>query len=268
VVGKLRAFVRAGRPAAPAAAALAAALVAAAPAHAQLGDRSLRFGDQGGDVRALQGYLDAMGYRTAESGRYDRFTRSIVRGFEADYGLRVDGVVSPPEAGVIKQTATASPGNGGTRYRKAPPPGPAPTGLPVVVGERARVLPNGLAAAPANAPAEVKAIIAAGNEIARLPYKWGGGHAAWRDSGYDCSGSVTYAFRTSFRRGRYPTFGYSNWGLPGPGRWVTVYASSWHVFMVVAGLRFDTSGLRIAGSRWTTQARSMGGFVSRHPPSF
>ena len=239
-------------------------------AHAQLGDRVLRLGKRGKDVRALQGYLDASGYGVIETGRYDGQTRTGVRAFQADYGFRATGVVSARMARMIKNTATAPPGYGGTEYGKVtgPPPGPTPTGLTTVAGNTARVLRDGTAAAPENAPAEVKKIIASGNEIAKLPYKWGGGHAGWRDAGYDCSGSLTYAFRTTFRAGRYPTFGYSGWGAPGKGRWITTYASSYHVYMIVAGLRFDTSGLRIAGSRWTTQARSSAGFVPRHPVGF
>jgi peptidoglycan hydrolase-like protein with peptidoglycan-binding domain len=245
--------------------ALGCGLLAPAAAHAGLGDRVLKLGKRGADVRALQGYLDAAGYRVAQTGRYDRATRARVLGFETDYGLGVNGVVSPREARTIKSSATAPPGYGGTEFARRPP---RPAGARTVAGARARLLPDGTAAAPAGAPPEVKAIVAAGNEIARLPYKWGGGHAVWRDTGYDCSGSVTYALRTTFRRGRLPTFGYSNWGQAGEGRWITIYANSGHVFMVVAGLRFDTSGLRQTGSRWQTQTRDVSSFVARHPPGF
>jgi peptidoglycan hydrolase-like protein with peptidoglycan-binding domain len=249
---------------------LVLSLGVASVAHAQLGDRVLRVGKRGKDVRALQGYLDASGYRVVETGRYDGQTRSGVRNFQSDYGLPATGVVSPRVAKMIKTTATAPPGYGGTEYGKpvGPPPGPTPTGLKTVPGDKAKVLRDGTAAAPENAPAEVKKIIASGNEIAKLPYKWGGGHSTWKDTGYDCTGSTTYALRTTFRAGRFPTFGYSSWQLPGKGKWITTYASSYHVYMIVAGLRYDTSGLRIAGSRWTSQARSSSGFVPRHPAGF
>jgi peptidoglycan hydrolase-like protein with peptidoglycan-binding domain len=243
-------------------------LLVPATAQARLGDRVLKLGKRGSDVRELQGYLDTAGYRVVPTGVYDRTTRNRVREFELDHGLGVNGVLTRTEAPRLRRVATAPPGYGGMAYNPGPPPGPAPAGLPIVPGNRARMLPDGRAAAPADAPAEVKAIIAAGNEIAKLPYKWGGGHASWRDTGYDCSGSVTYAFRTTFRRGPAPTFGYSNWGLPGEGSWITVYANSGHVYMVVAGLRFDTSGLRETGSRWTNRTRSYGSFVARHPPGF
>lgn len=252
------------------AATVALALVPAA-AQAKLGDRVLRLGDRGADVRALQGYLDASGYTTAQSGRFDRVTRGRVQAFQNDFGLGATGVVTPDVARVIQRTATAPPGYGGTAFDPNPnpkPSGPTPANLKIVPGDRAKVLADGTAAAPANAPSEVKRIIASGNEIARLPYKWGGGHSAWRDTGYDCTGSVTYAMRTTFRRGSQPSFGYSGWQVAGEGRWVTVYASSYHVFMVVAGLRYDSSGLRIAGSRWTSQPRPMSGFAARHPLGF
>jgi cell wall-associated NlpC family hydrolase len=248
--------------------ALAACLVLPAAADAAFGTRVLKLGKRGSDVRALQGYLDAAGYTLAQSGSYDRPTRKRVRWFEADHALPVNGVVSRTDAALIKRAANARPSSGGAEFGSRPPTGPAPAGLTIVPGSRAKLLQSGLAAAPADAPDEVKKVIASANEIARLPYKWGGGHGAWTDTGYDCSGSTTYAFRTTFRRGRFPTFGYSRWGLPGPGRWITTYANSGHVFLVVAGLRFDTSGLRIAGSRWTNQMRDTSSFVARHPPGF
>jgi cell wall-associated NlpC family hydrolase len=133
-------------------------------------------------------------------------------------------------------------------------------------GPRARVLPNGMAVAPRNAPAVVKRVILAGNEIARLPYKWGGGHGAWRDSGYDCSGSVSFALAGAGLLDRPLTSGeFMGWGDAGPGRWITLYANSGHIFMVVAGLRFDTSGQGRAGTRWQAAARPVAGFAVRHP---
>jgi peptidoglycan hydrolase-like protein with peptidoglycan-binding domain len=249
----------------------ATSVLLALPASAQagLGDRVLKLGTRGTDVRALQGYLDAAGYTLQQTGRYNRATRAKVQAFQNDRGLRATGVVTARVARMIRIAATAPPGYGGTMFDPNPvPSGPVPDDLQIVPGDRAKLLRDGTAAAPANAPDEVKRIIASANEIAKLPYKWGGGHARWQDTGYDCTGSTTYAFRTTFRRGRYPTFGYSRWGLPGQGRWITVYASSYHVYAVIAGLRYDTSGLRVAGSRWTTQARSSSGFVARHPAGF
>jgi hypothetical protein len=120
--------------------------------------------------------------------------------------------------------------------------------------------------APAGAPAVVKQIIAAGNAIARLPYLWGGGHARVYDTGYDCSGSLSFAFIQAGLLQAPIAQGWSTMGQPGPGRWISVYSNAGHVWMTVAGLRFDTSALHIAGSRWTDQMRSTDGFTVRHLP--
>jgi hypothetical protein len=134
-------------------------------------------------------------------------------------------------------------------------------------GPRARVLGDGTAIAPDNAPEVVKRVILAANEIAKFPYKWGGGHGAWRDSGYDCSGSVSFALAGAGLLDRPLTSGlFMNYGAPGRGRWITIYANSGHIFMVVAGLRFDTSGQGRAGTRWQEEARSTAGFAVRHIP--
>jgi cell wall-associated NlpC family hydrolase len=127
---------------------------------------------------------------------------------------------------------------------------------------------SGFARAPANAPDAIKRVIRAGNQIARSPYLWGGGHGEWQDSGYDCSGSVSYALAAGGMLGSSQTSGQlMNWGAPGPGKWLTIYANEGHVFMYVAGLRFDTSG-RAAdhASRWQLAPRSADGFVARHYP--
>jgi len=134
-------------------------------------------------------------------------------------------------------------------------------------GPRARVLPNGTAVAPANAPDVVKRVIMAGNEIAKFPYKWGGGHGAWRDTGYDCSGSVSFALAAAGMVESPLTSGlFMDWGVPGPGRWITIYTNPGHMFMVVAGLRFDTSGQGRTGTRWQEEPRSTAGMVVRHYP--
>jgi cell wall-associated NlpC family hydrolase len=132
-------------------------------------------------------------------------------------------------------------------------------------GPRARVLRDGTAVAPDDAPDIVKRVILAGNQIAKFPYKWGGGHGAWRDNGYDCSGSVSFALAGAGLLNRPLTSGqFAGWGDPGPGDWITIYANAGHVFMIVAGLRFDTSGQGRAGTRWQPAARPAGGFAVRH----
>jgi cell wall-associated NlpC family hydrolase len=134
-------------------------------------------------------------------------------------------------------------------------------------GARARVLSDGTAQAPDNAPEVVKRVILAANQIAKFPYKWGGGHGAWRDNGYDCSGSVSFALAGAGLLDRPLTSGLlAGYGAPGPGRWITIYANSGHVFMVVAGLRFDTSGQGRAGTRWQAEPVSTSGYAVRHIP--
>ena len=149
-------------------------------------------------------------------------------------------------------------------------------GLPMTRGPRATLLPNGLAAAPAGAPAAVKGMIAAGNEIVGKPYLYGGGHALPLSQiapAYDCSSSVSHLL---WGGGLLPATGdetsgaLESFGLPGPGRWVTIYASAAHVFMYVAGLRWDTHNAAgpsdgSAGIGWHPLIRSSAGFVARHP---
>jgi hypothetical protein len=131
---------------------------------------------------------------------------------------------------------------------------------------KATALPNGIALPPLDAPEEVKQIIEAGNIIARSPYKWGGGHGKWLDNGYDCSGSVSFALAAAgLLEGPMASGPLMGWGKPGKGKWVTIYTHPGHVFMEVAGIRFDTSGARVTGSRWQNAMRSTSGFVARHP---
>lgn len=115
-------------------------------------------------------------------------------------------------------------------------------------------------------PLTVRRVIAAGTRIARMPYHWGGGHGNWDDSGYDCSGSVSYALHGGgLLSVALDSSGLMSWGDPGPGRWITVYANGGHAFMVVAGRRFDTSGREQTGSRWQDAMRDTSGYVVRHP---
>jgi cell wall-associated NlpC family hydrolase len=130
----------------------------------------------------------------------------------------------------------------------------------------AEVLKNGIALPPIEAPSAVRSIIEAGNYIARTPYLWGGGHGKWIDTGYDCSGSISYALaRAGLLNAPLDSGRLMSWGEPGKGKWVTIYANSGHVYMVVAGVRFDTSGTKTNGSRWQSAMRPGGGFVERHP---
>ena len=134
-------------------------------------------------------------------------------------------------------------------------------------GPRAAVLPDGTAVAPDDAPEPVKRVIQAANAIAKFPYKWGGGHGAWKDEGYDCSGSVSFALAgAGLLDAPLTSGGFMKWGDAGPGEWITIYTNPGHMFMVVAGLRFDTSGRGRAGTRWQPAPRGTGGFTVRHQP--
>jgi len=125
---------------------------------------------------------------------------------------------------------------------------------------------DGLAVAPASAPDEVKAIIEAGNAIATKPYKYGGGHGRWNDSGYDCSGSISYVLHAAGLLDRaLDSTDFMSWGERGRGTWVTIRTNPSHAYMIVAGLRFDTSARRQTGSRWTEEMRSARGYRGRHP---
>jgi peptidoglycan hydrolase CwlO-like protein len=125
---------------------------------------------------------------------------------------------------------------------------------------------GGMVQPPPGAPAAVAQVLAAGNAIATLPYVWGGGHGSFHASGYDCSGSVSYALAAAgLLTSPLDSTGFESWGEAGPGKWITVYANAGHAFMVVAGWRFDTVALAEGGTRWSQTMASTGGFVARHP---
>jgi hypothetical protein len=145
-----------------------------------------------------------------------------------------------------------------------------PPGAPTVPGALATM--RGTAAlAPASAPTAVKRVIAAANHIRATPYVWGGGHLSWVADGYDCSGSVSYALHGGkLLESPLVSGSFMTWGEAGPGKWITIYANKTHVYMVVAGLRFDTGG-DIAGEtgpRWHAEPPYPNGFVVRHPVGY
>ena len=160
-------------------------------------------------------------------------------------------------------SADSSPQSGGAVFVPPPPP---PT--------RAKIV-NGKAIAPAGAPARIKHVITAANRLIGKPYRYGGGHRAFTralDSGYDCSGSVSYAlFGGRFLRSPLPSGDLMDWARSGPGSWLTVYANSGHAYMYVAGLRFDT-GMRddpsATGPAWSKKLRKNASYLPRHPRGF
>ena len=124
----------------------------------------------------------------------------------------------------------------------------------------------GMVQPPPGAPEAVRQVIAAGNAIATLPYIFGGGHASFHANGYDCSGSVSYALAAAGLVSSPMVSGaYEDWGEAGPGRWITIYANAGHVWMDVAGWRFDTVALAESGTRWARGGGEFSGFVVRHP---
>ncbi|CAB4930700.1 unannotated protein [freshwater metagenome] len=129
---------------------------------------------------------------------------------------------------------------------------------------------GGSSAAPSSSGdgSVVARVVAAANEIATTPYVWGGGHGG-ASSGYDCSGSVSYALAAAgLLDAPMASGGFMSYGEPGPGKRITIYANAGHMYMVVDGRRYDTSALSGGGTRWTSEMRSSAGFVARHPAGY
>jgi hypothetical protein len=144
---------------------------------------------------------------------------------------------------------------------------------PTAPSGTAQLLPDGTAVPPANAPKPIRKAINAGNKIRTKPYVWGGGHRSWKSQGYDCSGAVSYVLHAAglLRRPMVSGALGTRWGLPGTGTWITVYGNRSHAYMVVAGLRFDTSSggdplNQGSGPRWRTTARAATGYSARFAP--
>ncbi len=189
-----------------------------------------------------------------------------------------------PTPGAVAQSAQAAPAEPAVVSVGPPEPGlPQPVPLSQVKqelaasglnshGSRATLTPTGLAIPPANAPPVIKAMIQAGNTIAHLPYRYGGGHATFRDTAYDCSGSLSYVFASAgLLNTTVDSTQLMSMGDPGPGQWVTIYANRGHTFMELAGLRFDTVALAQTGSRWSNRPPNepdLASFAVRHPPGF
>jgi hypothetical protein len=241
-------------------------------ADARLGDTTLKVGDRGRDVKMAQKLLTRSGIRTSIDGVYGRGTATRVKRFERAAGLAVDGKLQPADARALKAAArrgasgrTASDGerggNGGATAGQAPAS---------ANGAQAQLSSDGRTAlAPDSAPPEVKRAIAAANRITSKPYRYGGGHGDFEDSGYDCSGAVSYALHGAGMLDQpLDSTGFMSWGESGPGEWITVYAHGSHAYVVIAGLRFDTSGAGEEGPRWREEPRSGSGYTVRHPEGF
>jgi peptidoglycan hydrolase-like protein with peptidoglycan-binding domain len=224
--------------------------------HHSLGDRiPVQRGMSGHDIRVLQDFLTRAGFKVSIDGEFGASTEKAVKKFETAQARTVDGIMDAGDIDALRTLAGQPDPGAGTQPTQLAP------------GDQAQIGPDGLAIAPATAPPQVQAIIAAGNEIASKPYKYGGGHGKWNDSGYDCSGSVSYALHgAGLLDTAMPSGDFTDWGDPGPGQWVTLYAKSSHMFMVVAGIRFDTSGRTKNNTRWQADMRPTSGYTAVHPP--
>ena len=215
---------------------------------ARFGTRRLHVGMEGRDVRGLQSHLGRVGYGTAVDGAFGPMTQAALKRWEGAKSRRVDGVATRPDQHTLKRTRRS----GGD------------TSTPSV---RAWISRRGFAHISPSAPRKVKRLIRAGNEIAKAPYKYGGGHGTWNDSGYDCSGSVSDVLHHAglLEGPARSSGGFMNWRFAGRGKWVTVYAHSGHMFLTVAGIRFDTTDRERDGTRWHRDMRSTAGYAVRHP---
>ena len=164
--------------------------------------------------------------------------------------------------------ASASAGSGGIGIEGTEEPAQTTP----VAGEKAKLLKSGLAAAPESAPEEVARAIEAANRIDGAGYCLGGGHGKWRSHCYDCSGAVSYVLGpkgADILDSPLPSGAFNKWGERGKGSWITVYYNGGHAYVVIAGLRFDTSlpddGAEGPGwSKRVKRGKVNGSFKKRH----
>jgi peptidoglycan hydrolase-like protein with peptidoglycan-binding domain len=221
-----------------------------------LGERTLKEGMTGHDVRVLQGFLTLAGYPTAVDGQFGAATLSNVIAFQSANSLAANGIVTYADSVVLRQLVAKAMAGG--------------------AAGKATINADGTATAPAGAPQIVQEVIAAANQIIDKPYIYAGGHSTWNDVGYDCSGSVSYALHgANLLSSPEDSTGLESYGSPGGGKWITIYADSGHTWIVVAGIAFDTAdygGPNIpagTGPRWrsnpTGNLADGGDYVERHP---
>jgi peptidoglycan hydrolase-like protein with peptidoglycan-binding domain len=209
----------------------------------------------GHDVRVLQDFLTRDGFPTTIDGSFGAGTLRNVVKFQRSVNMRPDGVVTYD---VQKALRLAVAGNPRTVVSTAP-------------GAKAVLNSDGTASAPASAPTGVKNAIAAANKIAFTPYVFGGGHGSFASSGYDCSGSVSYALHGGgLLSSPEDSSQLESYGSSGPGQWITIWANSGHTYMQIAGLFFDTGGATgRGGDRWSrTNSSGTSGYVVRHPSGY
>jgi peptidoglycan hydrolase-like protein with peptidoglycan-binding domain len=222
---------------------------------AHLGNRVLRPGMHGHDVRVLQGYLTLVGYPTSVDGQYGPSTKTNVIKFQQAQNLNANGVVTYNDTLILRQQVALALAGGSV--------------------SKATINSDGTANIPSGAPAAVVKMIDAANRIIDKPYIYAGGHASWNAKGYDCSGAVSYALHGAGMLSSPEDSGeLESYGSAGPGKWVTIYADSGHTWIVIAGLAFDTAHYGHAtpggtGPRWLTNPTGNladgGHYVVRHP---
>ena len=227
-----------------------------------LGDRVLREGMSGHDVRVLQDYLTIAGYPTSIDGNFGPATKTNVVSFQRAQNFTPNGVVTIPVEKALRAVVAKS--NSAPKTYSAP------------AGGTTRINSDGTATAPAGAPAAVQQAIAAANQIINTSYCYGGGHGSFQSSCYDCSGAVSFALHgAGLLSSPEDSTSLESYGVSGPGRWITVYADSSHAFIVIGGRAFDTAdygGPNIpagSGPRWrsnpTGNLQDGGNYVVRHP---
>jgi len=195
-------------------------------------------------------------------------TRGASGGSSGSGATGAEGATGATLAGGASAPAGSTGASGSTGATG--PSGPTGPSVPVAPGWRARILPDGLAEAPADAPTAVREAIAAGNQLIGQPYVYGGGHRSFVSNGYDCSGAVSYALHGGgLLASPLDSTQFESWGLSGPGTWITVYTNPAHAYMTIAGIRFDTSTAGDpggkSGPRWRPLLKSNAGFLVRHP---
>jgi peptidoglycan hydrolase-like protein with peptidoglycan-binding domain len=233
-----------------------------------LGERILRPGMRGHDVRVLQSYLTIAGYPTTVDGDFGPQTKTSAVSFQRASNLVANGVITYQDSVDLRQAVAKA------MASSAPAAASAASGASA---GRATLNSNGTVTAPPGAPQLVQEVIAAANQIIDKPYVYGGGHGSFNDTGYDCSGSVSYALHgANLISAPEDSSQLESYGAAGPGKWITVYADSGHAFIVIAGLAFDTAHygpITPAGNgpRWLTAAKATanlsdgGNYIVRHP---
>jgi peptidoglycan hydrolase-like protein with peptidoglycan-binding domain len=221
--------------------------------QAALADAVHPAGRAGGKASAIRLLQEAL--HVSADGEFGPETESAVRHLQAEHGLHVDGVVGPATWSAL----------GIAGERELHPPASAFPHHSAGGGSSAGSSSGGETSSTGG-EGVVARVIAAADEIATRPYVWGGGHGSFISSGYDCSGSVSYALHGGgLLSSPEDSTGLESFGEPGPGRYITIYANAEHAWMTIDGRRFDTVALAETGTRWSDSMASTGGYVVRHP---